>query len=129
MDESRTKHGAFSWNELLTTDAAGAKEFYGKLFGWSMEDMPMGDFTYTMLKAGDLQVGGLMPIPKNAEGMPPAWGAYVTVDDVDATASKAEQLGGKILMPPRDIPNVGRFTVLQDPQGAVISAITYLKPS
>jgi predicted enzyme related to lactoylglutathione lyase len=54
-----------------------------------------------------------------------AWGVYVTVDDVDATAAKAEELGGKILVPPTDIPNVGRFCVLQDPQGSVISAITY----
>ena len=66
-----------------------------------------------------------MPIPPQAEGTPPNWGSYVTVDDVDATAGKAEELGAKILVPLTDIPNVGRFFVLQDPQGAVISAITY----
>jgi predicted enzyme related to lactoylglutathione lyase len=59
--------------------------------------------------------------------MPPNWGAYVTVDDVDATAVLAEKLGGKILVPPTDIPTVGRFSVIQDPQGAVLSAITYVK--
>ena len=66
-----------------------------------------------------------MTIPPQAEGAPPSWGIYVTVDDVDATANKAEELGAKILVPLTDIPNVGRFFVLQDPQGAVISAITY----
>jgi predicted enzyme related to lactoylglutathione lyase len=57
--------------------------------------------------------------------MPPMWGAYVTVDNVDLTAKTAEQLGAKLLVPPTDIPNVGRFCVIQDPQGAVINAITY----
>jgi predicted enzyme related to lactoylglutathione lyase len=66
-----------------------------------------------------------MTVPPQAEGTPPNWGCYVTVSDVDATAAKAEELGGKILMPPTDIPNVGRFSVLQDPKGAVISEITY----
>jgi hypothetical protein len=61
------------------------------------------------------------------QGMPPMWGAYVTVDDVDLTARTAEQLGARLLVPPTDIPNVGRFCVIQDPQGAVINAITYIK--
>ena len=74
---------------------------------------------------GEEGLGGIRSIPPQAEGTPPNWGVYVTVDDVDATAGKAEELGGKILVPPTDIPNVGRFSVLQDPQGAVISAITY----
>jgi len=66
-----------------------------------------------------------MKIPPQAQGAPPHWGAYVTVDDVDATARRAEELGGKVLVPPQDIPGVGRFCVVQDPQGAVISAMTY----
>jgi len=69
--------------------------------------------------------GASCQIPPQAEGTPPNWGGYVTVDDVDATARKAEELGAKILVPLTDIPNVGRFFVLQDPQGAVVSAITY----
>jgi predicted enzyme related to lactoylglutathione lyase len=68
-----------------------------------------------------------MTIPKEAQGTPPMWGTYVTVDDVDLTARTAEQLGAKILVPPMDIPTVGRFCVIQDPQGAVINAITYMK--
>ncbi|HEX3446072.1 MAG TPA: VOC family protein [Chthoniobacterales bacterium] len=127
MEDSRSKHGMFSWNELLTTDPAAAEEFYTQLFGWTTQAWPMGDFDYTIMKAGEVDVGGIMPIPEMAKGMPPLWGAYVTVDDVDATAAKAEKLGGKIIVAPQEIPTIGRFTVIQDPQGAVISAITYVK--
>ena len=110
----------------MTTDVAAAKVFYTKLFGWDSEAMSMPGMTYTVVKAGGKGIGGIMAMPKDApKGMPPMWGAYVTVDDVDQTAKTAEKLGAKILMPPTDIPTVGRFCVIQDPQGAVISAITY----
>src|SRR5258705_3260554 len=99
MDDPRSKHGRFSWNELLTTDPEAAISFYGQLFGWTTQDWPMGGFTYTIVKAGDTDVGGIRPIPQHAAGMPPNWGAYVTVDDVDATAVLAEQLRGKVLGP------------------------------
>jgi predicted enzyme related to lactoylglutathione lyase len=127
MGDAISKHGKFSWNELLTSDLAGAKEFYAQLFGWTTHVWPMGDTDYTIVKAGDTDAGGIMQIPPHAQGMPSAWGAYVTVDDVEATAALAEKLGGKICIPPTDIPTVGRFTVIQDPQGAMISAITYEK--
>ena len=126
MTEQFKQHGAFSWCELITTDVDAAKAFYTKLFGWDTEDMSMPEMAYTVVKAGNKEIGGIMPIPKEAQGMPPMWGAYVTVDDVDLTAQTAEQLGAILLVPPRDIPNVGRFCVIQDPQGAVISAITYI---
>ena len=127
MDEQFSKHGAFSWCELMTTDVEAAKAFYTKLFGWGTDEMSMPGMTYTVIKAGDKEIGGIMAVPKEAQGMPPMWGAYVTVDDVDQTARTAEQLGGKLLVPPQDIPDVGRFCVIQDPQGAMINAITYKK--
>jgi len=126
MDEKLFKHGRFSWNELITTDVAGAKAFYGKLFGWQYETYPMEKMTYEVIRAGGEETGGIMPMPPLAgEEHPPAWGIYVTVDDVDATARQAEKLGGRIHLEPTDIPGVGRFAVLQDPQGAYISIITY----
>lgn len=125
MDEQFSQHGAFSWCDLMTTDVVAAKAFYASLFGWDMEDMAMPDMTYTVVKAGGKGVGGITAMPPDAQGMPPMWGVYVTVSDVDATARTAEQLGAKLLVPPQDIPDVGRFCVIQDPQGAVISAITY----
>ena len=129
MDPYQSKHGQFSWNELATTDPAAAKQFYTEMFGWQTQDLPMPQFTYTVVtaKGEESGQGGIMPIPPNAQGMPPAWIGYVTVDDVDASAKQAEKLGGKVLLQPTDIPNVGRFSVLQDPQGAAIAIITYLK--
>ena len=126
MDDKLKKHGAISWSELMTTDVSAAKSFYGELFGWSYEDAPMENMTYTVVKVNNDEVAGIMPIPEDAPAdMPPVWGLYITVDNVDEAAEKATTLGGKIHMPPMDIPEVGRFCVLQDPQGAFISIITY----
>lgn len=127
MSDPFKQHGAFSWCELMTTNVEAAKTFYTKLFGWDTEDMSMPGMTYTVVKAGGKEVGGIMATPQEAQGMPPAWGTYVTVDDVDATAKTAGLLGAKLIVPPTDIPDVGRFCVIQDPQGATISAITYKK--
>jgi predicted enzyme related to lactoylglutathione lyase len=129
MDPTQTKHGQFSWNELLTTDPSASIKFYTQLFGWTTQEFPMPEFTYTIVtqRGADMGQGGIMPIPTHAKGMPPAWFSYVTVDDTDATAKQAEKLGGKIMLGPQDIPEVGRFAVIQDPQGAAICIITYLK--
>lgn len=118
-------HGAFSWSELTTSDPAAAAKFYGALFGWTVQNMDMGTGPYHVAKVGETSVAGIMSPPPGAPGMPPAWGCYVTVDDVDATLAKAESLGGRTLMPPMVVPGVGRMAVLQDPQGAVLSVITY----
>jgi uncharacterized protein len=125
MNNPFEQRGAFSWNELMTPDPAGAKEFYRKLFGWEMNDRPVEGMTYTVLSAGGEEIGGIMGTPPTAAGRPPSWGTYVTVEDVDATAHLVIELGGKVLVEPTTIPNVGRFALVQDPQGAVISAISY----
>ena len=125
MDERLKEHGAISWSELLTSDVDAAKSFYGQLFGWTYADAPVDDMTYTLVKANGEEVAGIMHTPPDAGQMPPAWGMYVTVDDVDAAAQKAVALGGKVYLPPQDIPEVGRFCVIGDPQGASISLITY----
>jgi hypothetical protein len=88
----------------------------------------MGGVVYTVLKAGADEMGGLMAMPPEMQGMPPYWGIYVTVDDVDASVKLVEELGGQIKVPPMDIPDTGRFAVIQDPQGAVLSIITYTSP-
>ena len=123
--ESMKQHGASSWNELMITDLNAAKAFYGELLGWTLQDIKAGDMDYTMIKMGDKEIGGMMAMPPEADGMPPAWGSYVTVDDVDACTSRAESLGAKVCVSPRDIPDVGRFSVITDPQGAMLSLITY----
>ena len=122
--QENMKHGSFSWNELTTSDTQAALEFYTKLFGWKTEVMHMECMDYTIVKVGDRMVGGVMTAP---EGAPVQWTGYVTVDDIDETAKLAQSLGATICVPPTDIPEVGRFAVLRDPQGATIAAITYLK--
>ncbi|TAK91748.1 MAG: VOC family protein [Burkholderiaceae bacterium] len=125
MNEAMKQHGAFSWCELLTKDVEAAKLFYARLFDWTTEDMSMPGMTYTVVKNGADGIGGIMAIPPDAQGMPPMWGCYVTVDNVDLTAKTAMEMGATLIVPPRDIPNVGRFCVIRDPQGAMINAITY----
>jgi len=120
-------HGAFSWNELTTSDPKAARKFYGTLFGWQFKDMDMGHGTYTVINVGGQGLGGIAGIPPNAQGMPPTWGGYVTVDDVDAVVARVAGLGGRVLLAPTDIPTVGRFATIADPQGATLSLITYVK--
>jgi predicted enzyme related to lactoylglutathione lyase len=125
MEDQFKTHGAFSWCELMTTDPEVAKGFYSELFGWELEEYPMEDMNYTVIRVAGQEMGGIMAIPPEAAGAPPNWSCYVTVDDVDATIKKAEAMQGKVLLPPRDVPDVGRFAVIQDPQGAVLTVIKY----
>lgn len=114
--------GNFVWHELMTTDPAAARDFYSAVVGWTARDSGMPGMDYTLLLAGEAQVAGLMRQPAEAAamGVPPGWIGYVGVDDVDAAAAKAVSIGGTVHAPPRDIPGVGRFAVLADPQGAVL---------
>lgn len=114
--------GRFVWYEVMTTDPAAAKRFYGALMGWEVEEVPnMGG--YALFKAAGAQVAGVMLLPDEAKAMgaPPSWSSYVAVADVDATTAKAQGLGATVLVPPTDIPGIGRFSMFQDPQGAAIS--------
>ena len=129
MSTAFETNGAFSWTELLTNDVAAARKFYGQLLSWEFQDMPMKEGgSYTVISAGGQKIGGIMHTPPTAPGMPPTWGSYITVDDVDGRAAAVKKLGGKVIVPPTDIPSVGRFCVIQDPQGAMISLITYSTP-
>lgn len=127
MTEDQMKHGAFGWFELMTTDVEGAKAFYSRLFGWEYETYPMPGSDYTVVKVDGAEVAGIMEMPEECQGMPPSWDIYITVEDVDALAGEVTDRGGRILRPVMDIPNVGRFCVLQDPQGAVLCAMTYAR--
>jgi predicted enzyme related to lactoylglutathione lyase len=130
MDAFKTP-GAFSWNELMTSDPAAALGFYTALLGWKTEKFPMSGGEYHLIKVGDTSVGGVMAIPPEAKagGMPPSWGSYVTVADVDAVARRAAELGGQVAHGPQDIPGVGRMAVIVDPQGAALNVIAYSMPS
>jgi uncharacterized protein len=114
--------GRFIWHELMTTDPAAAIAFYSEVVGWKTE--PFGDSKdYQMWVGSQGALGGVLQLPEETKkmGAPPHWMATVVVASVDETAAKVKSLGGNILMPPSDIPNVGRFAVIADPQGASIS--------
>lgn len=118
--------GRFVWYELMTTDPDGAGQFYPGVTGWGMRqwelDLP-DEPPYTMWTVDEAPVGGLWPLPEEAraQGAPPHWLGYVGVEDVDATVDRARELGGRVLVEPRDVPEVGRFSVLMDPQGAPLA--------
>ncbi len=116
--------GPFSWNELLTSDVNAAGAFYTQLFGWQTEAMP-GGMPYTLFKKNEMFVGGMMTLPM--PGVPPHWLTYVTVEGADAAAARVTELGGKIVAPPFDVPNVGRIAVVQDPQGAFFGVFEMAK--
>lgn len=117
----------FVWYELMTSDVAAASRFYSEVVGWQAQDSGMPGVDYTLLKVGDAQVAGMMPTPAElkAIGAPSAWRGYVAVDDVDAAEARLLQAGGKVVRPADDIPGVGRFASVADPQGA---AFVLFKP-
>jgi predicted enzyme related to lactoylglutathione lyase len=117
----KLEHGDWAWHELMTPNVESAKKFYAQLFGWKFAEMPMPGFTYTIVKQGGKDHGGMMTMAgPDWQNVPPHWMVYVRVADVDRSAAKAAELGGTICVPPTDIP-VGRFAVLTDPQGATFS--------
>jgi uncharacterized protein len=116
--------GAFCWMELATTDQAAAKKFYTSLFGWSVEDYPMGpEDKYSMfrLKGRDAAAGYTMRKDQRAQGIPSHWMLYIATSNADASAMKAAQQGGTVLQPAFDVMDAGRMAVLRDPTGAVFS--------
>ncbi|MBP1859115.1 VOC family protein [Rhizobium herbae] len=117
------KHGAFVWYELMTTDTKAAEAFYDDVVGWTSVDSGMPGANYTLFKAGDARIAGLMTMPEGALKMnaPPAWLGYIGVDDVDAAARKLAKLGGTVHRQPEDIPSIGRFAIVTDPHGAVFA--------
>jgi uncharacterized protein len=117
-------NGHFVWHDLLTKDPKAAMAFYGDVVGWKTQQF--GDSHYTMWIGSEGPLGGVMDLPDEAAkmGAPPHWIGNVQVENVDATAALAKKLGGKVYEEPRDIPTVGRFAVIADPQGGVISVFT-----
>jgi predicted enzyme related to lactoylglutathione lyase len=115
--------GALVWNELATTDTAKAGEFYRGLFGWKPDVQQFGPLEYTIFQNGERGAGGMFQITPEMTGVPPHWLVYFSVGDCDATVKKATELGAKTMKPADDIPGVGRFAILTDPQGAAFAVI------
>jgi uncharacterized protein len=119
--------GRFAWYELLTTDVAAAGVFYGNVVGWDAKDASTPGLAYTVLAADDGPVAGLMDLPEEGRrsGATPRWVGYVAVDDMDATVAQIKRRGGAILVPPT-VSNIGRLSVVADPQMATFALVTGL---
>lgn len=131
FDPNRPGH--FCWMELMTGDREKARAFYADIAGWETNDMQMPGgcdgkpMTYTTLRVPDVgtHIAGMMQMDgEQWNGVPPHWMPYLSVADVDAKAQRVAELGGKVHVPPTDIPDIGRFTVIEDPTGAKLALIT-----
>lgn len=119
-NKQREKTGLFCWNELVTPKVAAAEKFYKGWLGWNAKPFGKG-VAYTLFMNGKDMAGGMLKSLK--PGMPAHWVPYVIVANVEASIKKAAKLKAKVLMPPFDIPGVGRIAVLRDPQGGVIGIL------
>jgi predicted enzyme related to lactoylglutathione lyase len=122
-------HGRFVWYELLTTDTAAARAFYAAVVGWGAQDASTPDLAYGLFTLGSVPLGGLMELPEEARkmGATPRWLGYVDVDDVDAAADRVRRLGGAVLVAPTDS-NIGRISIVADPQRATLALVGGLSP-
>jgi uncharacterized protein len=117
--QTASRVGTFVWHENVTTDPKRAQEFYTQLFGWGIEVFKVGEMEYPMISVGGQSHGGF---PTVQEGTPPHWAGNIAVEDVDDTVEKVKSAGGTLIHGPQDLPDVGRFAVFADPQGAVFVA-------
>jgi predicted enzyme related to lactoylglutathione lyase len=124
-------YGRFVWYDLVTTDPGVAEPFYTAVTGWGTEIWKQNGSTYTMWTADKIPIGGIMTMPADAKarGEKPHWLAYVSTPDTDAMVSQATALGARVLVPPTDIPTVGRFAMIADPQGALIAPFSPNQPA
>ena len=109
---------AFVHVELNTTDVGKAKSFYGKLFDWKLEDVAMGNDTYTMIRVGDGTGGGIMKHPM--PGASSVWLAYVLVDNITGATQKAKSLGATVVKDVTEVMGAGQFSIIMDPTGAAL---------
>ena len=126
---SQVKHdpGALTWHELLTTDSEAGISFYTGLLGMDRGET-MSPMEYVLLKAGGTEVLGVLQITPDMGDFPPHWMVYFAVSDVDASVALTQSLGGSVIVPATDIPEIGRFAALIDPQGAAFSIFKNLQP-
>ena len=116
--------GALTWNELTTRDVEGSAAFYGAVFGWVARESSMGGLPYIVWEHQGDTIAGMQPMDSGEwpDDLPPHWMVYFAVGDCDDAAALAQSLGGRVLRPPTSLP-IGRYAVLQDPQGGTFSIL------
>jgi len=119
----------FIWHELVTSDEKNSGAFFSELFGWTRKEVDAGPFgIYTLFQKDGHDVAGMMKPTADTPGKGSYWHSYIAVDDVDECANRALLLGGSVVVPPHDIPDVGRVCVIADPAGAITHLIQPLQP-
>lgn len=126
--DAMPRSSEFVWNELATNDVNAAKNFYGKVFGWEFIDSKMDGMSYTIVKKGNKEFGGIWAIPKEQQNqIPPHWLPYILVDNIEQTLDKASQNGATVLKPVQKAGNMGLFAIIKDPVGAHVALWQDLK--
>ena len=111
----------FIWQELVTTDQDASGAFFCKLLGWSLKAVDAGQFgTYTLFQKDGQDIAGMMNPTPDTPGEGSYWHSYIAVDDINNCADKTEALGGKVLVPPHEVPDIGIICAVSDPTGAII---------
>jgi predicted enzyme related to lactoylglutathione lyase len=123
MGDTGNKHGSFGWNQLLTPAPAEAAAFYGDLLGWTARADDFDGVERQLMFNGDQPVASILGVPAEVEDALPHWHPHLTVDDVDRRAALAEELGGRVVVAPVDMPGIGRLAVIQDPAGAILTLV------
>jgi predicted enzyme related to lactoylglutathione lyase len=124
MGEQEHRHGVFGWHQLLTTAPAEAAAFYEGLLGWTAHVGDLEGVPQHTLCNGEQPVASILGVPAEDGGAMPHWHPHLCVDNVDKRARLAEQLGGRVVVEPVDVPGQGRLAVIQDPGGAVLTLVS-----
>ena len=123
MSTPTVPHGTFCWHELLSKNAELCKTFYSELFGWDSKEQEIGGMKHTIFSKDGAGLASMIQISEEMGGVSPAWVTYIAVDDVDAAVKRAGDLGGKVVIPPSDIPDVGRVAMVVDPGDTAVALI------
>lgn len=116
-----SEQNPFLWQELVTDDQETSGEFFSKLLGWSLKKVDTGKFgIYTLFQKDGKDVAGMMNPTLDTPGEGSYWHSYIAVEDIDICANKTIELGGKVIVQPHNVPDVGRICVVSDPTGAVV---------
>ena len=117
-------NGTFIWNELVSSDQDASSEFFAELLGWERKEVDTGEGKpYSVFLKNGHMIGGMTSHNGGGGTTSSHWESYISVDDVDICVEKITSLGGKILTPPRDIPDIGRVCIISDPSGAVVALV------
>lgn len=127
-ETKKAEVGAITWTDLTVSNAEEVKNFYKEIVGWTFEPLSMGDYDDYVMKspANDMPTAGICHARGTNKDIPPQWLLYITVEDIDKSSSHCVELGGKILIRPKNMGSYGRFCVIEDPSGAVVALFSPL---